>query len=179
VLVASSGLHANGASLARLLAGRLPDGYATELPADRGSATTTLGEALLEPSVMYVGLVQALLEEQLPLSYISHITGHGLLKLMRPSRALTYRIERLPPVPAVLSFLVEQARLDAHAAYSTFNMGSGYALYCAPGAGEAIVVIAERLGLSALVAGRVEEGPRQVILEPLGVRFTSEELELA
>ena len=190
VLVASSGLHANGASLARLLAGRLPDGYATELAADRpeasaaiGSAaergTTTLGEALLEPSVMYVGLVAALLEEGLPLRYISHITGHGLLKLMRPPRALTYRIERLPPVPAVLSFLVEQARLDAHAAYSTFNMGSGYALYCAAGAGEAIVAIAERLGLSALVAGRVEEGPRQVILEPVGVRFAGEELELA
>ena len=54
MLVASSGLHANGASLARLLAGRLRDGYATELPADR---RPTLGEALLEPSVMYVGLV--------------------------------------------------------------------------------------------------------------------------
>jgi phosphoribosylformylglycinamidine cyclo-ligase len=192
VLVASSGLHANGASLARLLAGRLPDGYATELAADRttsdpvttttstaSAGTTTLGEALLEPSVMYVGLIAALLAEQLPLHYISHITGHGLLKLMRPSRALTYRIERLPPVPVVLNFLVEQARLDAHAAYSTFNMGSGYALYCALGAGEAIVAIAERLGLSALVAGRVEEGPRQVILEPVGVRFADEELELA
>jgi phosphoribosylformylglycinamidine cyclo-ligase len=179
VLVASSGLHANGASLARLLAGRLPDGYATELPADRGSSGTTLGEALLEPSVMYVPLVAALLDEDVPLSYISHITGHGLLKLMRPPRPLTYRIERLPPIPAVLSFLVEQARLDAHAAYSTFNMGSGYALYCAPGAGEAIVQVAERLGLSALVAGRVEQGPRQVILEPVGVRFASEELELS
>jgi phosphoribosylformylglycinamidine cyclo-ligase len=192
VLVASSGLHANGASLARLLAGRLPDGYATELAADpatsaaaiatanaAGAGTTTLGEALLEPSVMYVGLVAALLAEELPLRYISHITGHGLLKLMRPPRALTYRIERLPRVPAVLGFLVEQARLDAHAAYSTFNMGSGYALYCAPDAGEAIVAVAERLGLSALVAGRVEEGERQVILEPVGVRFADEELELS
>jgi phosphoribosylformylglycinamidine cyclo-ligase len=192
VLVASSGLHANGASLARLLAGRLPNGYATELAADRTSSdpgtdtsttasagTTTLGEALLEPSVMYVGLVAALLAEELPLHYISHITGHGLLKLMRPPRALTYRIERLPPVPAVLSFLVEQARLDTHAAYSTFNMGSGYALYCAPGAGEAIVAVAEGLGLSALVAGRVEEGSRQVILEPVGVHFAGEELDLA
>jgi phosphoribosylformylglycinamidine cyclo-ligase len=174
VLLASSGLHANGASLARLLAGRLADGYATEL-----GDGTTLGEALLEPSVMYVGLVQALLEEQLPLSYISHITGHGLLKLMRPTQALTYRIDRLPEVPRVLSFLVEQAQLDAHAAYSTFNMGSGYALYCAAGAGERIVEIARQLGLSALVAGRVEEGPRQVILEPVGVSFAGEELELA
>jgi phosphoribosylformylglycinamidine cyclo-ligase len=174
VLVASSGLHANGASLARLLAGRLSDGYATEL-----GDGTTFGEALLEPSVMYVGLVEALLKEELPLSYISHITGHGLLKLMRPQRALTYRIQRLPEVPRVLGFMVEQARLDAHAAYSTFNMGSGYALYCAAGAGEAIVAIAQRLGLSALVAGRVEEGPRQVILEPVDVRFAGDELELS
>ena len=174
MLVASSGLHANGASLARLLAGRLRDGYATEL-----GDGTTLGEALLEPSVMYVGLVEAMLAEELPLSYISHVTGHGLLKLMRPPRALTYRIERLPEVPRVLSFLAERAELDGHAAYSTFNMGSGYALYCAPGAGQAIVAIAERLGLSALVAGSVEEGPRQVILEPVDVRFAGEELGLS
>jgi phosphoribosylformylglycinamidine cyclo-ligase len=174
VLVTSSGLHANGASLARLVAGRLSGGYATALPGG-----VTFGEALLEPSLMYVGLVAALLEEDVGLSYISHITGHGLLKLMRPPRPLTYRIERLPEVPAVLSFLVEQAELDAHAAYSTFNMGSGYALYCAPGAGAAIVAIAQRLGLSALVAGRVEAGPRQVILEPVGVRFAGEELELS
>jgi phosphoribosylformylglycinamidine cyclo-ligase len=75
--------------------------------------------------------------------------------------------------------LVEQAELDGHAAYSTFNMGCGYALYCASGAGQAIVEIAQRLGLSALVAGRVEEGPRQVILEPVEVSFAGEELELS
>ena len=39
--------------------------------------------------------------------------------------------------------------------------------------------IAERLGLSAIVAGRVEEGPRQVILEPVDVRFAGGELELS
>jgi phosphoribosylformylglycinamidine cyclo-ligase len=174
VLVASSGLHANGASLARLVAGRLSDGYATELP---GGAT--LGEALLEPSVMYVPLVVAAIEAGLELTYLSHVTGHGLLKLMRPDRPLTYRVERLPPVPPVLSFLVAQAGLDDHAAYSTFNMGAGFALYCAPGAGEAVVALAEGLGLRALVAGRVEEGPREVILEPVDVRFAGSELELS
>ncbi len=173
VLVASSGLHANGASLARMVAARLPDGYATAL------AGTTLGEALLEPSVMYVPLVAALLEADVPLTYLSHVTGHGLLKLMRPDRPLRYRIEHLPEVPPVLSFLVEQARMDAQAAYSTFNMGAGFALYCSPGAGAGIVATAERLGLGALLAGRVEEGPREVVLEPIGVRFAGERLELS
>jgi phosphoribosylformylglycinamidine cyclo-ligase len=174
VLVASSGLHANGASLARLVASRLSDGYATLL-----ADGSTFGEALLAPSVMYAGLVATLLDERVPLTYISHVTGHGLLKLMRPQRSLTYRIERLPDVPPVLGFLVEQAALDAPAAYSTFNMGSGYALYCPAGEGSAIVAVAERLGLTAMVAGRVEEGPRQVILEPVGVRFDSGQLELS
>jgi len=175
VLVASSGLHANGASLARLIAGRLPDGYATRLPDGE-----TFGEALLAPSVMYAPLIAALLEDaDVELTYLSHVTGHGLLKLMRPTRELSYRIERLPAVPAVLSFLVEQAGMDAQAAYSTFNMGSGYALYCRAGDGEKIVATAARLGLDALLAGRVEEGPRQVVLEPVDVRFAGDRLELS
>jgi phosphoribosylformylglycinamidine cyclo-ligase len=174
VLVASSGLHANGASLARLLAGRLPEGYATTL-----ASGATLGEALLAPSVMYAPLVAAVLESGLALTYISHVTGHGLLKLMRPPKPLTYRIARLPPVPEVLAFLAERAALDAHAAYSTFNMGSGYALYCPAGTGEAIVGLASELGFTALVAGRVEQGPRQVVIEPAGVRFEDAELELS
>jgi phosphoribosylformylglycinamidine cyclo-ligase len=179
VLVASSGLHANGASLARLVAGRLPEGYATRLGGERGAGDSSLGEALLEPSVMYVPLLAAVLDAGSELTYISHITGHGLLKLMRPAKRLTYRIERLPEVPEVLSFLVEQAGLDAAAAYSTFNMGSGYALYCPPGAGQAIVELAEGLGLAAVLAGHVEDGPRQVILEPVDVRFTGDQLELS
>jgi phosphoribosylformylglycinamidine cyclo-ligase len=174
VLVASTGLHANGASLARLLAGRLSDGYATVLPSG-----ATLGEALLAPSAMYVGLVAELLSRGTPLRYMSHITGHGLLKLMRRPRALRYRIWKLPETPEVLSFLVAEGGLDARAAYSTFNMGAGYALYCAAGAGHEIVELAAGLGLGAYIAGAVEEGPREVVLEPIGVRFDGAELELS
>jgi phosphoribosylformylglycinamidine cyclo-ligase len=174
VLVASSGLHANGASLARLLAGRLSDGYATALPSG-----ATLGEALLEPSAMYVGLVAQLLARRSPLTYISHITGHGLLKLMRRPQALRYRIWKLPETPEVLGFLAAEAGLDLKAAYSTFNMGAGYALYCAAGAGAAIVELAAGLGLRACIAGGVEEGAREVVLEPIGVRFAGDELDLS
>jgi phosphoribosylformylglycinamidine cyclo-ligase len=174
VLVASSGLHANGASLARLLASGLKDGYATALPSG-----ASLGEALLEPSTMYVGLVAELLSRRSPLTYISHITGHGLLKLMRRPKPLRYRIWKLPETPEVLGFLVAEAGLDAKAAYSTFNMGAGYALYCAVGAGAEIVELAAGLGLSACIAGGVEEGPREVVLEPISVRFDGGELELS
>ncbi len=174
VLVASTGLHANGASLARLIAERLPDGYLTALPSGR-----TLGEALLDPSAMYVPLVRALLESETRISYLSHITGHGLLKLMRPARSLSYRVRELPPVPEVLQFLAAEARLDAHQAYSTFNMGCGYAVYCEAGGGERVLATARTLGLQALLAGAVESGPRQVIVEPVDVLYGGEELEFA
>jgi phosphoribosylformylglycinamidine cyclo-ligase len=128
---------------------------------------------------MYVPLVGALLEGAVPVTYISHVTGHGLLKLMRPARELTYRVRELPDVPEVLDFLVGQAGLDPASAYSTFNMGAGLAVYAAAGEGGRVVAAAERLGLRAIVAGRVEEGPRQVILEPVDVRFAGSELELS
>ncbi len=196
VLLASSGLHANGASLARRIAAQLPRGLATELPnepesgvsvlADSGSAPgkksgdMSFGEALLAPSVLYVELLRRLLGDgEVQLTYLSHITGHGLLKLMRPQRELTYRIGALPPVPPVLAFLAAQAGLDAAAAHSTLNMGAGFAVYCRPGGGARVVTIAEELGLGALLAGAVEEGPRQVILEPVGVTFAGEQLALA
>jgi phosphoribosylformylglycinamidine cyclo-ligase len=178
VLVPSSGLHANGASLARQIAGRLPHGLLTPLSADSGAER--FGAALLRPSFLYVELVRRLLgDAQVRLTYLSHITGHGLLKLMRPRRELTYRIHALPPVPPVLRFLADHAGLDAAAAYSTLNMGAGFAVYCQAGHGVHVVRVARELGLDALLAGAVEEGPRQVILEPVDVTFASDQLALS
>jgi phosphoribosylformylglycinamidine cyclo-ligase len=174
VLVSSNGLHANGASLARLVAGRLGDGYATPLPDGR-----SFGDALLDPSLMYAPLVAELLRCRARVSYISHVTGHGLLKLMRPPAPFTYRISALPEVPPVLSFLADQASLEPRGAYSTFNMGVGYAVYCARGESTEVLAAARRVGLKALLGGHVERGPRQVILEPLDVVYGGSELEFS
>jgi phosphoribosylformylglycinamidine cyclo-ligase len=174
VLVASSGLHANGSSLARAVADRLERGYATLLPSGR-----SFGEALLDRSVIYVGLVRALLTNGIDVHYLSHITGHGLLKLMRPRRELTYRVRWLPEVPEVLEFLAAEADMAAAGTYQTLNMGSGFAVYCAAGAGEEVVRLASGQGLRAGVAGAVEEGPRRVVLEPIDVVFESADMDLA
>jgi phosphoribosylformylglycinamidine cyclo-ligase len=174
VFVQSSGLHANGASLARKIAGELEEGYRTALPSGR-----PLGAALLDPSLIYVPLVQALMAGDLGVHYLSHITGHGMLKLMRPRRDLGYRITRLPEVPEVLEFLVDTAGMPPSEAYSTFNMGAGFAVYCAPGEGERVVALAAELDLAAHVAGTVEPGPRRVVLEQVDVVFEDSDLDLA
>jgi phosphoribosylformylglycinamidine cyclo-ligase len=173
VLVASTGLHANGVSVARMVAGSLPDGYATPIGDGR-----RLGEAVLDASAIYSPLVEALLGAGLVPTYISHITGHGLLKLMRSPKQLTYRIDELLPVPPVLAFLVAHAGMDAATAYSTFNMGVGLAICCREGTGAAVRDVAIGAGHRAIVAGAVVPGERQVLLEPVGVRYGGDELDL-
>jgi phosphoribosylformylglycinamidine cyclo-ligase len=58
-------------------------------------------------------------------------------------------------------------------------MGAGFAVYCAAGAGGEVVRLARELGLDPLVAGQVEDGPRRVVVEPVGVAYEGAELELS
>lgn len=173
VLIASSGIHTNGLSLALKAAKQLRHGLTEELPSGE-----SFGSALLTPSLIYVPLVRELLNSGLNITYISHITGHGLRKLMRANCNLTYRIHHLPSVPEVLTFIVDALRLSPRDAYGTLNMGTGLAIYARSGTGESIVACAERNGFRALCAGIVEEGPRHVTIEPLGLTFDKEELRL-
>jgi phosphoribosylformylglycinamidine cyclo-ligase len=173
VLVESSGLHTNGASLARLLASQAPEGYHATLPSG-----APLGQALLTPSYIYVALVRALIEASLPLTFLSHITGHGLRKVMRAKLEVTYRLTALPPVPEVLVHLVEAGGMDPREAYGTLNMGVGLAIFVRAGHGARAAELAEQAGFGAVLAGEVEEGPRRVVLEPVDVEFASGELAL-
>ncbi|MGH9170339.1 MAG: AIR synthase related protein [Acidimicrobiales bacterium] len=177
VFVGSSGLHANGASLARWLAksaDRCPGGWATELPDGR-----PFGDAVLDPTTLYPGLVEALFGAEIPVHYATNISGHGLRKVMRAQRQLTYRVTNLPEVPAVLAFLASRAGLDARESYGTLNMGVGFAVFVAEGQGPAAAAAAAGAGYPALVAGTVEPGTRQVVIEPIGVTYGTEELQLA
>ncbi|MDA8040537.1 MAG: AIR synthase-related protein [Actinomycetota bacterium] len=174
VLVASSGLHANGASLARRVASQIEGGWGSPLSSGR-----LYGEAVLDPSVLYVRLVEALQRDpSVEVHYASHVTGHGLRKLMRAARRLSYRVSELPAVPEVLGFVAEAAGLSEREAYGTFNQGVGLALFAASGHGEAVRELAGSLGYDAVVGGRVEDGPRQVVLEPIAVTFGADELAL-
>jgi len=173
VLLASSGIHANGLSLARQLAQHLPQGYATPV-----QAGLSYGDALLAPTVLYAQVTEALWQAGIVPHYCANITGHGWRKLLRHPGAFSYRITRLPDVPPVLRFIQAHASLDDRSAYSTFNMGAGFALFVAADEAARTVQIAQRLGVGALLAGAVHEGAKQLTIEPLGLRFDAQDLQV-
>jgi phosphoribosylformylglycinamidine cyclo-ligase len=173
VLLASSGIHANGISLARKLAERLPDGYRTPLADGR-----SFGEALLDPTVLYPPVIEALFAAGVRPHYAVNVTGHGWRKLMRHPSHLRYRVRRVPPVPSVLQFLQAEGGISARDAYGTLNMGAGFALFVARSDVAATIGAAARSGLAAWHAGDVEAGEKSVVIEPLGVTYAASELHL-
>ncbi len=173
VLLASSGIHANGVSLARKLAERLPNGYQTDI-----GNKQTFGEALLAPTTLYVPVTEALAKAGVAVNYTVNITGHGWRKLLRHTSEFTYRIKEIPSVPAVLSFIQHEAKLDNAEAYGTLNMGAGFALFVDAKDAEKTAHIAHQCGIEAWVAGAVETGAKQVIIEPIGVTYSADDLKL-
>src|SRR5213078_933665 len=87
ILLASSGVHTNGLSLCRAIAETLPHRYLSRMSDGR-----TLGEALLDPSVIYVQFITACQNAAIPLHYAAHITGHGWRKLMRLAEPFVYEM---------------------------------------------------------------------------------------
>ncbi|HWP40135.1 MAG TPA: AIR synthase-related protein [Tepidisphaeraceae bacterium] len=175
VLLASSGVHTNGLTLCRAIADHLPQGYLTKLPDGR-----TYGQALLEPSVIYVRFIAECQRAGIRPHYAAHITGHGWRKLMRLEEPFVYRITQLHPPPAVFDFIMKSGPVGLDEMYATFNMGAGFAVYVDPADARGVIELARQTGYSAWHAGQVlKQGSRKAVeIAPLNISFEADTLQV-
>lgn len=175
IFLASSGIHTNGLTLCRAVADRLPQKYLTDMNDGRD-----FGEALLDPSIIYVRFIAACQAAKIPLHYAAHVTGHGWRKLMRLSEPFVYEITQIGTPPMVFNFLQERGPIELREMYATFNMGVGFAVYVAPEDVERTLQCAQSNGYNAWKAGVVrKEGDRKaVIIPPIGITFEADTLQV-
>lgn len=194
VLIASSGIHANGLTMARKIAERrdgfwkklahfffpklfplraLPNGYLTKLSDGR-----TYGEALLDPTIIYVPLIEDCLNAGVEIHYTVNITGHGWRKLMRATKPFNYVIERIPEPQPVFQFMQEHGPVDDKEAYANLNMGAGFALYVPEKEVERVIQIAKQNDMDAFKAGYIEqsEKDKKVIIKPKQLEYSGSTL---
>ncbi|TSC62259.1 MAG: phosphoribosylformylglycinamidine cyclo-ligase [Parcubacteria group bacterium Gr01-1014_48] len=161
--VASSGLHANGSSLILDVAATLKHDILTPIP----RIGKSLGEEALTPTLSYVRLVEALLENRVPLHGIIPGTGGGLSKLAIHDVPYTYVVERSLSVPKIFLFM-RSCGVPLRDCLTTFNWGIGYYLFVPKNNVEQTLVIGASAGYKLMQIGFVERGERQVIFEPAG-----------
>ena len=182
VFLESSGIHANGLTLARKIAHKLhnhpggwPQLYCTEISDGR-----TYGEALLDPTIIYVPFIKYCLDVGIDLHYTVNITGHGWRKLMRAPEPFVYIIETvMEPLP-IFKYIQEQGPVDDKEAYANFNMGAGFALYVPEKEVERVIMAGQKMNIFTWGAGHIEKRgeEKKVVIEPLNIEYQGKSLDI-
>jgi phosphoribosylformylglycinamidine cyclo-ligase len=117
----SSGIHSNGYTLARSALDGLPLDEDPE-----GRLGRPLGDALLEPTEIYVKPVLELLRSTVEVRGLAHITSGGLGNLRRLAAEVDYRIGEPLPVPPIFELIRERSGASDEEMHAVFNMGCGF-----------------------------------------------------
>src|SRR3954468_21452345 len=158
----ASGVHSNGLTLARRVLGGL-----SERPPELDGAS--VGETLLEPTVIYVRAVRELIESSVGVHGLAHITGEGFLNLLRLQAPVGYRIDDPLPVPPVFDLIAERGQVEPAELYEVFNMGCGFCCVVPWDDREAAVALLDKRHAGARVIGQVTENAGLVELPTHGL----------
>ena len=163
IALASSGVHSNGFSLVR----KVFDVENADLtsPVERLGGKS-LGEALLEPTRIYVKPVLALLKEA-DVKGISHITGGGFYENIPRSipDGLGAKIERSKiRVLPIFDLIAEAGNISERDMFNTYNMGVGMSIVVAPEDAEKALKILRDSGEDAYIIGEIEESAEKITI---------------
>ncbi|GIW11102.1 MAG: phosphoribosylaminoimidazole synthetase [Dehalococcoidia bacterium] len=171
--VASSGIHSSGLTLARQVLLRQA-GLTVSDPLP--GSTLTIGEALLEPTAIYVRPVVELLRAKAAIHALAHITGEGLLNLARIAAPCGFVIEWLPEPPTIFQAIQLLGEVPLAEMYTVFNMGVGFCLVTPASEVAAVIATFQRHGFTAWEIGQAVADPaRTVSLMPVGLAGRGDE----
>ena len=161
--IASSGVHSNGFSLVRKvfeMTKESLDAYYDELG-------KTLGEALIEPTRIYVKSLKNVKNVGVRIKGCSHITGGGFFEnvpRMLPENVRAVIKKDSYPVPALFDLIQKNGNIEEHMMYNTFNMGLGMVIAVNPKDVDATMKAIEDAGDKCYVVGNIVEGDKGVDL---------------
>ncbi len=155
IAIPSSGPHSNGYSLIRKIVERSGLALSDSAPFADGK---TLGEALLEPTRLYVNATLPLIKSGL-VKGLAHITGGGItenLPRMLPDTLKPVRDGDTVETPAVFKWLQQVGNVEESEMLRTFNMGVGMVLAVAPEKADAVLSALKESGEDAFLYGHLE-----------------------
>ena len=160
--IAASGPHSNGYSLIRRILKQ------RKAKLDEAFENSTLGEALLRPTRIYVKPLLQLLE-RIPLHAAAHITGGGIpgnVPRVLPAGLRAVIDARAWKRPAIFDWLQEGGNVEEFEMYRTFNCGIGMVLAVVPADAEPALKLLQQAGETAFLIGHVEASPddNQVVI---------------
>lgn len=161
--MASSGVHSNGFSLVRKVF-TMKEEYLNTYFENLGK---TLGEALIEPTKIYVKALRSVKEAGVTIKGCSHITGGGFyenIPRMLPDGVRAVVKKDSYPVPEIFHMLKEDGRIEEQMMYNTFNMGIGMVMAVDPADVDKCMDAVRAAGETPYVIGEIQAGEKGVTL---------------
>ena len=161
--MASTGVHSNGFSLVRKVFDMTKDSLETYYE----ELGTTLGEALLAPTRIYVKALRSVREAGVRIHACSHITGGGFYenvpRMLKDGTRAVIEKDSYPVLP-IFKLLAKKGDVEEHVMYNTYNMGLGMVLAVAPADVDKAMDAIRAAGDTPYVVGRIEAGEKGVDL---------------
>ncbi|MCM1326677.1 MAG: phosphoribosylformylglycinamidine cyclo-ligase [Lachnoclostridium sp.] len=161
--IASSGVHSNGFSLVR----KVFDMTKESLDTYYDELGTTLGEALLAPTKIYVKALAAIKNTGVIIKGCSHITGGGFyenIPRMLPEGILAVVKKDSYEVPAIFRLLQKTGNIEEQMMYNTYNMGLGMVLAVSSKDADQTMEALRAAGETPYLVGHCETGEKGVKL---------------